>query len=413
MSQQFSMTASHAKGKSGDDLIFATSKEANLAAMKFGEENVVNATIGALFTDDKKLAILPTVDRLIRDLPAEEISAYAPIAGLPEFLDAAINLALGEDKPEAFIRAVATPGGSGSIRHTIWNYSEMGDKVLTSDWFWGPYKTIANENLRDIAIYKFFDEKDGFNLQDFEEKVNGLLKKQDSIVILLNSPAHNPTGFSLSDQEWSSVTEVLKKASASGEKRIILFVDVAYIDYAGTFAESRRFMKYFGNLSRNMLVVVAFSMSKGYTSYGLRSGAMIGISSSSEIAREFFETNQFSNRGVWSNGTRSAMRVLGDIYGNGDIRAKVEAEREELRKMLGNRASIFMEEARRSGLKICPYKAGFFISVPVENAMETWESLKKENIFAVPLKMGLRFAVCSIPTRQIGMIPEKVVKAMK
>jgi len=51
--------------------------------------------------------------------------------------------------------------------------------------------------------------------------------------------------------------------------------------------------------------------------------------------------------------------------------------------------------------------------VPADDPMRVWENLKKENIFAVPLKKGLRFAVCSIPTKQIEMIPEKVVKAMK
>jgi len=339
MTQKFSMAASHARGKAGDDLIFATNKEAGLAVQKYGEDEVVNATIGALFTDNKKLAIFPTVDKILRSLPAEEISSYAPIAGLPEFLDAAVNLALGAGKPEAYIKAVATPGGSGCIRHTIWNYSETGDKILTSDWYWGPYKTIANEHLRDIATYQFFDENDCFNLPAFEEKVGELLKEQDSIVILLNSPAHNPTGFSLSGEEWEGVTGVLKKAAADKDKRIILFTDIAYIDFAGPPSESRKFMKCFENLPENLLVIVAFSMSKAYAIYGLRSGAMIGISSSKEIAQEFFDINQFSNRGVWSNGTRSAMSLLAEIYNNKDILAKVEAERQQLRDMLENRAS--------------------------------------------------------------------------
>lgn len=413
MSQRPSMAASHARGKSEEDRIFATSMEARLAAEKYGEDAVVNATVGALFTDDRKLAVLPTVMEVLKSLPNDEIAAYAPIAGLPEFLEAATNLALGEERPEAYVKAVATPGGTGAIRHTIWNYSEMGDEILTSDWFWGPYKTIAGEHLRDIATFKFFDQYDNFNMPAFEEKVWELLKEQDNLVILLNSPAHNPTGFSLSREEWGGVVGVLKRAAANREKKIILFVDIAYIDYAGPPAQSRKFMESFSNLPENILVIVAFSMSKGYTAYGLRSGVMIGLSSSREIVREFFDVNQFSNRGVWSNGTRSAMRILAEIYNNKDLLRKVEAEREELRNLLDRRAAIFKREAERVGLKICPYRAGFFITVPVEgDVIRVWENLKKENIFAVPLKKGIRFAICSIPTSQIEMIPGKVVRAI-
>lgn len=413
MAQGFSMTASHAKGKGGDDIIFATSKEAVVAAGKFGDRNVVNATIGALYTDEKELAVMPTVVEILKGLPAEEISAYAPLAGLPEFLDAAIDFALGENKPEAFARAVATPGGTGAIRHAVWNYSELGDRVLTSDWFWGPYETICNEHLRDIDTFQFFDENDNLNLMDFEEKVNGILKQQDSIVVLLNSPAHNPTGFSLSESDWDGLTGVLKKAARDTSKKIILFVDVAYIDFAGPTAKTREFMKHFGNLPQNILVLIAFSMSKGYTMYGMRGGALIGLSSSREIVDEFFETNQFSNRGVWSNGTRSVMKVLSNINRDKDLRERVESERGSLRKLLEKRSEIFVSEAQRVGLKICPYRAGFFITVPAEDPMMVWENLKRHNIFAVPLQGGLRFAVCSIPTYQIEAIPEKVVRAMR
>ena len=60
-----------------------------------------------------------------------EIAAYAPIAGLPAYLEAVKNLTFADNKPDGYLEAVATAGGTGAIHNTIWNYSEIGDSVLT------------------------------------------------------------------------------------------------------------------------------------------------------------------------------------------------------------------------------------------------------------------------------------------
>jgi len=412
MSTNFSMVASHSQRPVSEDKIFAASKAAQEAALKHGFENVINSTVGALLDDNGKLLVMPTVINILKDLPPEEIAAYAPIAGLPDFLEAAKKATFLDYRPDGYIESIATPGGSGAIRHSIWNYSEMGDYVLTSDWYWGPYKTVAEEHGRKIATYKLFNENNEFNLKDFEEKIHELLQLQDRLVILLNSPAHNPTGYSLSYQEWEEVIYILKKFSRNKDKKIILFSDIAYIDFAGKSNE-REFMKLFSNLPENILVIVAFSMSKGYTLYGMRCGAMIGISSSKAITDEFMNVNQFSNRGVWSNGTRSAMRILTEIFKDHNLQMKIEGERFHFKRILEERANAFITQSKKIGLEICPYKAGFFSTVPCNNPVEIAEKLKKENIFVVPLGKGIRFALCSVSKDKCEKAPIKLLKAIR
>lgn len=46
-------------------------------------------------------------------------------------------------------------------------------------------------------------------------------------------------------------------------------------------------MRKFSNLPENIFTIFAFSMSKGYTLYGQRTGAMVGLSSSKELTTEF------------------------------------------------------------------------------------------------------------------------------
>lgn len=407
----YSMAASHAKGKSATDKIFGANAAAVAAEAKYGKDKVVNATIGALLDDNEVLSCLPTVETIFRNLPTQEIVNYAPIAGLPDYLDAAINLVFGDNKPDAYTNAVATAGGSGVIHHAIANYTEIGDTVLTSDWFWGPYRVLCNDAIRKLDTYQLFDDEHRFNIKAFEAKVGELLSRQNNLLIIINTPAHNPTGYSLSDNEWDQVLSVCKRL-AKNEKNIVLLVDVAYLDYAGEKNAVRAFMSKFGGLPKNILTILAFSMSKGYTLYGQRTGAMIGVSSNKEVIEEFAAINQYTSRATWSNINRASMRLLATIYQDKNLLAKVEQERNQLYGLIRRRADIFMNEANEAGLKMLPYIAGFFLSIPAKNPDAVCEKLRDYNVFAVPLAKGVRIAVCAVPTNKIRGLAGKVKEAM-
>ena len=53
-------------------------------------------------------------------------------------------------------------------------------------------------------------------------------------------------------------------------------------------------MEKFAGLDENILILIAFSASKGFTMYGLRNGALLCVTSKEEIAKEFFYTNLHS-----------------------------------------------------------------------------------------------------------------------
>ena len=256
-----SMAASHAMGKKLSDAIFGASAAATEAANLYGADKVVNATIGAYMDEEGKLACIPTVEKVFRGLDMKDVIQYAPIAGIPGYLKAAIDLTFAEQKPDGYVAAIATVGGAGAIHHAIANYVEVGDKALTADWFWGPYNVLCREAGCGLETYTLFDEKQNFNISSFSDKVTQLLKTQDSLLVIINTPAHNPTGYSLSEEDWSQVLDICKTAAGS-DKRISILVDIAYIDYAGEKNATRRFMKQFSNLPSNIFIMFAFSMSK-------------------------------------------------------------------------------------------------------------------------------------------------------
>ena len=404
------MAATHAADRKLYDAIFEANAACQKAISQYGADKVTNATIGVALDEEGKLALLPTMEKVYRSLPMKDLSAYAPIVGLPEYLDAVVDFTFADNKPNGYIAAIATASGTGAIHHAIANYAERGDAVLTSDWYWGNYNIICNETGKNLTTFKLFDDEQNFNLKDFNNKVDSLLKSQDSLLIVLNTPAHNPTGFALSEEDWDGVLDVVKNYAAKG-KKISILVDIAYIDFGGEKNAARKFMTKFSDLPENILTLFSFSMSKSFTMYGQRTGALIAVSSSKEIIDEFKDVNKYSNRAVWSNINRGAQAFLAKLHQDKTALVALETEREQIHQTVQRRANIFVEEAKHCGLNFLPYKGGFFIAVPADNPAAICNRLHDDLIFAVPLKLGIRVAACSVSLEKMKGIAAKLKAA--
>lgn len=395
-----------------EDKIFGISNRAKAMIAEKGADKVINATIGSLLDDDGDLVVLSSVDEVFKHLSPRDYADYAPIGGIAPFKEAVQKAAFGVHQPKGFTEAVATPGGTGSLRNVISNYSDGGDKVLTSDWHWAPYNTIAGEIGRSIDTFEFFTPERKFNTESFRAKVNELLAAQESLVIIMNTPAHNPTGYSLTLEDWDDVVAVLTEASVCG-KAIALVVDAAYIDFAGDEEEYRRFLPKLENLPENVISIVAYSLSKTYTLYGTRCGAMICVAKTQEIADEFKRVCEYSSRGSWSNSAKVAQVILSRIYGDPGLLERVNEERAHYRDMLIARGRAFEEAAHEAGLETVPFDAGFFISIPCENPDAISAELEKQGLFIVPLAKGLRVSVASISEEKCRKLPAMIKAAMK
>lgn len=393
-----------------EDKIFGISQRAKAMIAREGADKVVNATIGSLLDDNGKLIVFSSVAQMFSKLKPIDVADYAPIGGVSEFREAVKKAAFGNYIPNCYTTAVATPGGTGAIRNTIANYSEPGDRILTSDWHWAPYNTIAGEMGRSVDTYTLFDENGAFNDVSFRDNVLRLMRIQGSLVIIINTPAHNPTGYSLTNEDWDRVVAILTEAAKEGN--IALLVDVAYIDFAGDEEKYRQFLPRLEQLPVNVLPIIAYSLSKTYTLYGTRCGAMICMAKTQEIADEFKRVCEYSARGSWSNSARLAQVILERIYRDSSLLKEVNEERAGYREMLIQRGRAFAEEARKVDLEIVPFDAGFFVSIPCENPEEVSRKLEKEGIFLVPLAKGLRVSVASISEAKCRIIPAKIKEAM-
>lgn len=408
------MLAKHCVGKKLGDEVFAASQRAKAAILEFGKEAVVNATLGSLYDENEDLVVFDVVRDMYHTLPLTEFTAYAPhFTGSNQYKESVKKAILGEgyreEYREFYTSVIGTPGGTGAIASSVKNYMNYGDKLLLPKRMWGPYKAIAKESGGEFDCYELFDEEGGFHLKSFEEKVTELSKKQENVVIIINDPCQNPTGYKLTEEEWLAVMEILKKACQAAN--IILIKDIAYRDFDIQLYSEKKTLE---NLPENLLCIYAFSLSKALGIYGMRVGAQMAISTNPKIIEEFEAAAAFSCRTCWSNISRGGMEMFSLIMQTPSLQKSLLRQQEQYRNLLEQRASIFMEEAQRHGLDVFQYRSGFFLTVPVgERVREVVQELEKQNIFTVIFDDAIRIAICGIPTIKLVGLAKKIKRTIE
>ncbi len=402
--------ADHAIWPRLEDAIFKVNNECRIAIKEKGRDNIIDSTLGTLLDDDGNLIAFDSVYDTLKEMDKKSIASYGAIEGDEAYLDLLVDKCFASYKPDAYIKAIATAGGTGAVRHSIWTFSNQGDYVICPNWYWPAYHTICEEFDREFSTYEFFDEDFNFNLEEFTKSLDLALEKRDRVICIFNSPANNPTGFSIDDGMWDRIIDQIKIRAVSG-KYINILLDVAYIEFAGDGSQ-KKFFKKFSFLPDNIITTVAYSMSKSYTAYGLRTGACIIISSNEDIADRAFDSMKHSNRAIWSNITHAGMNILVDIENDEEKKKSYENELEENRQLLEKRADTFIKSAKELGLVHFPYYGGFFLSIPCENSQDVAEKLKEKGMYIVASKGGLRFALCAVSEKKCEISPKLIKEAI-
>ena len=373
----------------GADMIFRM----NAAAQKRAATgaSVINATVGALLDDHGKLVVLDSVMAQYRQLTPMEIAPYAPIAGDPAYL-----LALTRRHwPElgSYGVGAATPGGSGALALSIRNLLEPGQRLLTAAPYWGPYATLASENKVALDTVPYPAAGAPLDIAAWRTRSEEILRTQGRLLLWLNDPCHNPTGRSLSTADRRALLDMLRGLAPMGP--VTLLLDFAYLDYARDPATVRAALddyRAFGAEGR-VLVAASLSLSKAYTLYGARAGALVfpwctepSLSGALSV----------SCRGAFSNCARAPMSVLLRIAADSQAQALLAVEHAHWSAVLTERADALDAALRAEGLSAAPWDGGFFIMIEVGDPTAVSERLMAEGVFVVPIPEGLRVGVCGL-----------------
>ncbi len=392
------------------DTVFAIVKKAKEAKQEIGEENVVDATIGSLYDEHGKIVAFDSVFSTLKQLPNEVMAAYAgSFTGNPNYREHVYDWVVG-DRSVLPHSVIATPGGTGAVSITVSETLDEGETLIIPEICWGSYSLMASMDNLKTKSYALFDG-DHFNIASLKETCEEVMKTQNKLVIVINDPCHNPTGYSLSQQEWDEVIDYLNEC---GKKvPVVLLNDIAYIDYSYRGKAARDYIKTFDRISEHVFVVIAFSISKSMTSYGMRCGAAILMAQKEESVREVEIVFEKAARAIWSNVNNAAMENFVTVVT--DNKAAYEAEKDEYVDLLKERSDIFTSEADACGLEYYPYKEGFFVTVKIEdsNVRNAYhEALMKEHIYTVMVNKGIRVAVCSLPVEKCKGLAARMKKIL-
>jgi len=389
----------------GDDPIFMLNAEAQKRAQ--AGESIVNATLGVLTEDDGTLAVMPSVLDAIARVPVKKAAAYAPIHGDAVFLRAVIS-DLFDGGPLASIAvAAATPGGTGALHHAIVNFLEPGQALLTTDYFWAPYHTIATHTRRAVETFEMFDARGEFDLAAFDEGLARVIARQGRALVFFNFPCHNPTGYSLGDAEWSAVAEIVRRHAQRAP--VAFLVDDAYARFGSN--ESQSWLAHVEPMLDPALVLVAWTASKSFAQYGARVGALVAVHPDAKERERIHNALGFSCRGTWSNCNHLGLLAITDLLSEPTLKARADGERAKLVRLLGERVGVFNREAARAGLRHPRYEGGFFVSVFTPDAEATARAMRELGVFVVPMKGAVRVALCSTPARDVPRLVQALERA--
>ena len=374
---------------------------------------VINATIGMYNDSDNSFYTFKAVKEVLKTIDERSAFAYSDTDGGKDFHDAMVKWVFKDynnDFKNHYIGVVATPGGSGAIATTFQNYVDKGEKVLLPNHMWETYITFLNERECGYTRYTLTDDEGNFNLLSLEEEIVKIKDVQERILIVINDPCHNPTGFCMSDDDYEKLVDLLNKFTNNS---FVLLMDIAYFDFYNQDRNivRERYSK-LSRLEKHVLINFAFSGSKTFGLYGLRIGASIMLSRDVAEIDCFKNAVTYTSRSNWSSTSSLGIAiisklVLDETYNNMFV--------EEVKKVsydLTLRSRAFIEVANEIGLPMLPFNQGFFVCVPTKDPVRLMRKLYDYDSYVVVTKSCIRIALCAINEEEARKLPRIIKNVM-
>lgn len=387
--------------------ILQLAKEA--AKKKEHNPNVINATVGMYFDEEGRIGGMPSVFKGLKTFNEDAFLPYPASDGSEPFKSNVISWVLGEYEEKLrrslYIAASATPGGSGAIAGIFSIYSNPGDSVYISNIRWQYDRFAQRAHLSLFEHNTFIDGH--FDVLAFEKGLDELSRKQKQIIVVVNDPCHNPTGYTLSFEEWKSILSILNKYV---DNDIVFLYDLAYMEYTDE-SDPRLKLSYLDSLAPHVFTIIAFSGSKTFGAYGMRLGAAIALSKNEEKVRKFSNAFVQEARGSWSATPTSAIELL-NYFAKKENQKEFLEDLDVMKTIVNKRSALFKEQAALAGIKTHPFKSGFYIIVLNDQPEEAFKKLLENDIYTVPMAGGIRLALCSLPLKEIDGLANRIQKIL-
>ncbi len=390
-----------AKDKVSFDQITSISFEVSQYKSKNPDSKIINGTIGMFYDEDEKPFVFEPIRDIYNSFLLQDISTYGYLYPTPDFSNAIFNLLGLKEEYKKSIYCFPCAGGLNAIHHFAHNFIDNETSIFALNPYWGPYQNILGElgyTIQPINILA----KPYFNIDEelFFQSINKTNKEK--IIILLNIPCQNPTGYTPTLSELKNIKNSILKINSIG-KKVLIFFDLVYIHYSKL--EINDLFEIFSDLP----FFFNFSSSKTLSLYGFRTGAICLYSKDNFDKEIFIEKMAFSARASTGSINNLGYRII-EKFENQNLVFQLKKYWDYVINTLGVRSKKFINILTNYGFNNYRYDEGFFISFFHKNfeIKKLHELLKQNGIFFIPQPDSIRVAISSIPLNKIDEFENRI-----
>jgi aspartate/tyrosine/aromatic aminotransferase len=340
-----------------------------------------------------------------RILDTAKTKTYMGVVGNKGFSAAVVDLALGGVVDQKRIRCVNGAGGTGalSILMNVLSRARPGGRIFISDPSWPNHLPMAELVGLKAHFYPYFDPKT--RRVDFEAMMGVVDSFSSDDVILLHGCCHNPTGASLSREQWDGVVASLKRTGA------FPLVDLAYLGFGdGLEEDAYGVRKVVSSVPESM---VGFSASKNFGLYRERAGVAIAIGRNEADAEIVSSQMQNVIRATISQTPDHGAEIVRVILEDKELRAEWQAEltqmRERMKRLRAKLADAIRQKSNSKDFDFIAEHSGMFSLLGLPQ--DVVEGLKTRD--GVYMINDSRINVAGIPEDRIGELADHLLAAIR
>ncbi len=280
--------------------------------------------IGVYRDENGNTAVLDVVktaeERILKN---QDSKSYLGLLGDVRFSEAVTELILGEHVDRARTAAIQTPGGSGALRllFELIKLANTGATVWVPDPTWDNHLPTMLQAGLTVKVYPYFDRK---SLEvDSTSMKQALEKIPSGDVVLFHGCCHNPTGASLSNDDWDAIADIALR------RRFIPFIDFAYQGFGDGLDADAYGVRVLADRLPELLVTA--SCSKNFAIYRERTGLAMVISENAEISDRTLEQMKTLARVNHSMPPDHGAAIVKTVLEDGSLKRQWLGELESMR----------------------------------------------------------------------------------
>jgi aromatic-amino-acid transaminase len=377
-------------------------------------EDAIVSAVGEVVDDHGVRAYLPTfveeAARVYRDQPDQAI-AYADIGGRPDYLDASTRYILAGEFAAGHVARVAVAGLASAIYTSLQVLAKRAD-VFVPEPRWPHYPHMVEDLEGRYHEFPLLDAHQAFNVEALAAGLQQVAP-QGPVAIILNTPCHNPSGYSLTPEDLRRLKGLVWDHADAG-KSFCLVIDTAYVDYYwhNPHAIQPDLILPLMPLHERVTLTIGWTISKTFLAYGQRLGTLLAIASTSSQAADLQRRLYRATLATYSQCSTVPQLVIERLHADPHKLRQIQAEREPVRAMLARRNAAFEAAVSQTGLGSMPGDGGFFRTIELPDGVQAVDVVRglveKRVAMVAQDDQRLRVAICSVPEGKMLAMCERI-----